>query len=53
MHLQRLEQNDRARDGCSVRRTENMAAIYCTRDTGSGGSLSLELEVLKADIAGR
>ena len=29
-----------------------MTTIYCTWDTSSGGSLSLELEVLKADIAG-
>jgi hypothetical protein len=30
-----------------------MTTIYCTWDTSNGGSLSLELEVLKADVAGR
>jgi hypothetical protein len=34
-------------------RTEYMTAIYCTWDANSGGRLSLELEVLEADIAGR
>lgn len=53
MQLRRLERSDKARDEYSLRRTEYMTAIYCTRGADSGRSLSLEMEVLETDIAGR
>jgi hypothetical protein len=43
----------RVRRWTLVRRTKNMAAIYCTRCANSGRRLAPELEGLEANITGR